>query len=158
MKLLILSDSHKTMTYMCQAVEQVQPHGIVHLGDHERDAVRLHTRFPEIPLWSVSGNCDVGAAPLCIVENIEGVRFYMAHGHTLGVKYGLLRAELAAREAQANVLLFGHTHQSLCDWHNGLWTVNPGTCCGRGRITYAVIDVSQGQIRPEIREIRTEVL
>ena len=156
MKLLILSDSHRTMDYMYAAVEREQPERIIHLGDHEQDAMRLAERYPKIPLWSVCGNCDIGASPLRMVEKLEGVRLYMTHGHTLGVKYGLLRAELAAREEGANVLLFGHTHQSLCDWHNGLWMVNPGSCSGRGPVTYAVIELSDGQIRAEIRDFRQQ--
>lgn len=153
MKLLILSDSHKKMDYMIRAIDLEQPDGIIHLGDHEADAMRLHDRYPKLPMWSVSGNCDYGGAPLCIVDRIGDVRFYMTHGHTLGVKYGLLRAELTAREAEANVFLFGHTHQSYCDWHNGLWMLNPGTCSGCGRITYGVIELQDGSIRPCIKEL-----
>ena len=156
MKLLILSDSHRKMNYMCRAVEKEQPDLIVHLGDHDRDAMRLSNRYPDIPLWSVSGNCDYGAGPERIVTDLEGVRFYVTHGHTLRVKYGLLRAELAAREAEANVLLFGHTHRPLCDWHSGLWIVNPGTCSGMGPVTYAVIELDRGAIRPAICEIECE--
>ena len=153
MKLLILSDSHRKMEYMYRAVEREQPDLIIHLGDHDRDAERLNKRYPDIPLWSVCGNCDYGAGPERIVETVEGVRIYATHGHTLRVKYGLLRAELAAREVEANLLLFGHTHRALCDWHNGLWMLNPGTCSGMGPITYGVIELNNGAVRPYIFEI-----
>ena len=153
MKLLVLSDSHRRMDYMYQAVESQRPDRIIHLGDHDRDAMRLAERYPDIPLWSVCGNCDYGAGPERIVDVLEGVRFYVTHGHTLRVKYGLLRAELAAREAEANVLLFGHTHRPLCDWHNGLWMVNPGTCSGMGPVTCAVIELDRGVVKPKIIEI-----
>ena len=156
MKLLILSDSHRKMDYMYQAVEREKPDRIIHLGDHERDAMRLAERYPGIPLWSVSGNCDHGAGPERIVDVLEGVRFFVTHGHTLRVKYGLLRAELAAREAEANVLLFGHTHRAMCDWHNGLWILNPGTCSGMGPITYGVIELYRGSVRPAICELSYE--
>ncbi len=152
MKLLILSDSHKKMDYMLRAVEREQPDHIIHLGDHDRDAMRLAERCPDIPLWSVCGNCDYGAGPEVIVDTLGGVRFYITHGHTLRVKYGLLRAELAAREAEANILLFGHTHRALCDWHNGLWMLNPGSCSGMGPVTYGVIELTDGNIRPYIFE------
>ena len=152
MKLLILSDSHKKMDYMIRAVEWEQPDHIIHLGDHDRDAMRLAERYPEIPLWSVCGNCDYGAGPEKIVDTLGGVRFYITHGHTLRVKYGLLRADLAAREAEANVLLFGHTHRALCDWHNGLWLLNPGSCSGMGPVTYGVIELTDGIVRPYIFE------
>lgn len=150
MKLLILSDSHKTMEYMYAAVEREKPDRIIHLGDHERDAMELGRRYPKIPLWSVCGNCDYGTAPVRMIQEVEGVRLYMTHGHTLHVKYGLLRAEYAAREENANILLFGHTHQSMLDWHNGLWMCNPGSCSGRGPVTYAVMELSDGQIKGKI--------
>ncbi len=153
MKLLVLSDSHKTMDYMIQAVEAERPDRIIHLGDHSTDAGRLAERYPAIPLWCVSGNCDYETSPLYMIEQIEGVRLYMTHGHTLNVKYGLLRAELTAREQGANVLLFGHTHQSFCDWHDGLWMVNPGTCSGRGSVTYAILELEQGTVRAKICSI-----
>lgn len=150
MKLLILSDSHKNMNYMCAAVEREQPDRIIHLGDHEQDAMRLAALYPHIPLLSVCGNCDFGTSPERIVIELEGVRLYLTHGHTLRVKYGLLRAELAAREENCNLLLFGHTHQSLFDCYNGLWLCNPGSCSGKGRITYAVLELSDGQIQGRI--------
>ncbi len=150
MRLLVLSDSHKTMDYMIRAVEKEAPDRILHLGDHITDALRLAERYPRIPLWCVCGNCDHSASPLYIMEQLEGVRLFMTHGHTLNVKYGLLRAELTARERGANVLLFGHTHRSLCDWHNGLWMVNPGTCSGRGPATYAILELEQGTVRAKI--------
>lgn len=150
MKLLILSDSHRNLDYMQKAVELERPDRIIHLGDHEADAMRLREKYPNIPMYSVTGNCDYGGAPLVINEIIEGVRFYMTHGHTVGVRYGLLRAELTAREAGANVFLFGHTHESLCEWVNGIWIVNPGSCSGRGPVTYAVIELNDGAVRPKI--------
>ena len=153
MKLLVLSDSHKRMQYMYQAVEREKPDLIIHLGDHDRDAERLAEQYPEIPVWSVCGNCDYGTGPERIVQDLEGVRIFATHGHTLMVKYGLLRATLAAKEEKANVLLFGHTHEALCDWHRGLWYVNPGTCSGSGPVTYAVLELDRGSVRPAIHEI-----
>lgn len=160
MRLLVLSDSHKTMDYMIRAVEAEKPDRILHLGDHITDAHRLAERYPKIPVWCVSGNCDYSASPLVIKEQVEGVRLYMTHGHTLNVKYGLLRAELTAKEEGANVILFGHTHQSLCDWHNGLWMINPGSCSGRGPVTYAVLELEKGTVQAKICSIekRTEEL
>ncbi len=152
MKLLILSDSHRTMDYMYMALERERPDRVIHLGDHQADAALLHERYPQIPLWSVCGNCDGRGDPIRILQTLEGVRLYITHGHTLQVKYGLLRAELAAREAEANVLLFGHTHRSFCDFHNGLWLLNPGSCCGAGPITYGVLELNAGTVLAEIKD------
>ena len=148
----VFSDTHGNNFPMLEAARQAKADVFIHLGDHDRDALRLAERYPGIPLWSVCGNCDYGAGPEVIVDTLGGVRFYITHGHTLRVKYGLLRAELAAREAEANILLFGHTHRALCDWHNGLWMLNPGSCSGMGPVTYGVIELTDGNIRPYIFE------
>ena len=58
MIILVLSDSHGAIAPMERAVEQTDPHLILHLGDCWRDGERLHDRFPEIPLEQVPGNCD----------------------------------------------------------------------------------------------------
>ena len=152
MKLLVCSDSHRTLTYMRRAVLAEQPDLFIHLGDHEDDAQQLSREFPTLPLLQVCGNCDAGWSDEQRTATLGGAVFFLTHGHRYGVKYSLLRAELAAREAGANVLLFGHTHIPLCDWHNGLWIVNPGACGGRTP-TYAVIEADDGILRPAIRSM-----
>ena len=49
-----------------------------------------------------------------------------------------LCAAMAAREAGARLLCFGHTHEALCEFENGLWIVNPGAAGSIARPTYAV--------------------
>ena len=51
----------------------------------------------------------------------------------------------AAREAQAELLLFGHTHIPFCEELEGLWVLNPGSCQGR-RGTYGIIELSSGGV------------
>ena len=46
-KLLILSDSHRNIQNMVEAVEIEKPDMIIHLGDHYRDAMQLAARFPD---------------------------------------------------------------------------------------------------------------
>lgn len=47
---------------------------------------------------------------------------------------------LRSRERQADILLFGHTHQPLTDYDDGLYILNPGSLRGRG--TYGLLDVT----------------
>ena len=51
---------------------------------------------------------------------------------------GIALAVRAAREAGARLLCFGHTHEALCEFENGLWIVNPGAAGSIARPTYAV--------------------
>ena len=144
MKLLILSDSHGSCDGMHRAIAAERPTHVIHLGDHASDAVDLGRSFPMLPIVGVKGNCDYGdPTPDERLVDFDGVRVMMAHGHRYGVKSGLLRYEMAAREKNADVALFGHTHCAYCEEYNGLWLVNPGSCAG-GRPTCAVVEIEAG--------------
>lgn len=146
MKILAVSDSHGTLRYLEEAVEREQPNLIVHLGDRERDAQRLSEHYPQVPMLSVPGNCDhpFSGRQLTLLRELENVRVMITHGHPYGVKSGLLTIELAAREAGAGVVMFGHTHRAFCEQHNGLWLLNPGAC-GGGRPSYGVVQLTDGE-------------
>lgn len=144
MKILVFSDSHGNVRNMEAAVRSDHPDLVFHLGDVNPDAQALHKIFPDLPMEWVCGNCD-GRRPDLEEERIlevEGRRILMMHGHTRQVKLSMNAAEWAAREAQAHILLFGHTHEDFCEYHNGLWILNPGTIrggwCGA---TYGVISL-----------------
>lgn len=147
MKILILSDSHGNVDNMVQAVQQENPHMIIHLGDVMRDAQKLQTFFPNIPLEQVPGNCDYAAfdAPeriLCI----EDKRVMICHGHTLHVKSGLLSAIYAALEENADVFLFGHTHKVFCETRNGVAMLNPGSIGDPRYPTYGILEINNGTV------------
>ncbi len=152
MKLLILSDSHREMKYMRQAIEQETPDAVFHLGDHDRDAAHLAEEFPSLTIYSVSGNCDklfpCGAES--VLETLQGVRIYAAHGHAHHVKYGYMSFTMAAMEKNARLALFGHTHIPYCEEYQGLYLLNPGACSGY-RPSYGVAYVHEGSVSCEIR-------
>lgn len=127
-RILLLSDSHGDQVNMVTAVRRVKPDMILHLGDCYRDAKRLHSMFPDIPMHMVIGNCDWGnQAPAEQILDIEGYKVLMCHGHAYNVKMTLLQLELTAKEKGVDVVLFGHTHQVFYDWYNGLAMFNPGS-------------------------------
>ena len=149
MKILIVSDSHGDVENMCRAVEITRPERIIHLGDGWRDAAKLHERFPAIPLDQVRGNCDIGCEESAEkLLTLGGKRLFLCHGHTQHVKYGLLSALYTAREQEADALLFGHTHQPLVDFDQGVMLLNPGSIGERFRPTYGVLTIENGQCLP----------
>lgn len=146
-KILVLSDSHRTMRYMERAVEIEKPDQIIHLGDHVSDAESLSERYSHLPVLMVSGNCDfVSNHREQIVTDFRGVRFLISHGHRYGVKSSLLRYLMAARENQVLVALFGHTHLALCEKHGDIWLLNPGSCGYGSRPSYGIVEIDRGSL------------
>ncbi len=77
--------------------------------------------------YAVRGNNDWGSrAPRDETFVLNGVCFYLCHGHEWHVKYGLDRLWYAAQEHGAQVALYGHTHRPAVDLERGMYLVNPG--------------------------------
>lgn len=133
MKILVLSDSHAALSFMRRCIAAVKPEAIVHLGDHFDDGLAMQEEFPGIPFYQVPGNCDRYRCPPnqpeILILPVGGVELYMTHGHRHGVKSSLGALLRDARAAKADVVLYGHTHQSDCHREeDGLWVLNPGSC------------------------------
>lgn len=146
MKILVLSDSHGGIGAMRRAVEAVNPHHILFLGDGLRDAEKLQKDYPHIPMDTVPGNCDMGALGDTekLIE-LGGRRIFMLHGHTRNVKYDPMRAIYAAREYGAEILLYGHTHRACVDYDGTLYVMNPGTIGDRSKASYGIITIEKGK-------------
>lgn len=143
MKILVLSDSHRTIRNMIDAVELFQPDHIIHLGDHTSDADELSRHYPMLPVLSVRGNCDYDLASREQALAVFGkTRILAVHGHRYGVKSGLLRYVLAAKENHADVALFGHTHQAHCEKYESIWLLNPGSCGYTSRPSCGIIELA----------------
>ena len=157
MKLLIVSDSHRQLEMMYLSVLREQPDAVLHLGDHTYDARRLSQEFPDIPVLMVRGNCDFSdqEPPESLERVFDGVRIFAVHGHRYGVKQGLLRLELAARQSGAQVALFGHTHCPYCEEHMGLWLLNPGACSGRNP-TYGIVVLQNDTAQCCVKKLDSE--
>ena len=150
MKLLVFSDSHGCLSTMEQAAKQESPAHILHLGDHLRDAEALRDKLA-VPLTAVPGNCDgLSGDPVRLLE-LGGKRIYMTHGHLHGVKMHYQRILYAALEAEADLLLFGHTHRPECFYERGLWVMNPGACGKNG--TYGVVEITSDAITCQVKTL-----
>ena len=133
MKILVLSDSHSGLRFMNHCIDRVEPDVLIHLGDYYEDGETLAEEYPDLPLYQVAGNCDRYRCPPdareIMVPWIGGVRFYMTHGHKHYVKQSIHRLLKDARDWDAKVVLYGHTHVPNCYQDiDGLWILNPGSC------------------------------
>ena len=140
---LIFSDIHGNL----DAAEEVlnrqitPPDALIFLGDGARDIELLRTQFSDVTFIGVRGNCDFFGAdglPDERVEELSGLRVLMLHGHTRGAKSGFGSLIKAAIEADADIVLFGHTHTPVSLYYSPeelspiskrerpLWLFNPG--------------------------------
>lgn len=149
---MIISDSHGKFERMRPAVLKERPNLIIHLGDGASDLRRLQGEFPEIPTLSVKGNCDFGAdAADSKTITLEGVKIFLTHGHIYGVKCGYVKAIAAAKNAAADILLFGHTHRAEYSMASGLQLLNPGSIAD-GR--YAIAQIKDGKASCRLNNIK----
>ena len=142
LKILVLSDSHRYMQHMYDAVDKEKPDHVIHLGDHLQDAEDLSRMYPMLPVLCIRGNCDFDPTgrDQAIIE-LGGIRIMAVHGHRYGVKSGLLQYTYAAKESMVDVALFGHTHHAVCDVYQDTWFLNPGSCGYCSRPSYGLIEI-----------------
>lgn len=149
MKILVLSDSHSGLSFMRHCIGAVNPQHVIHLGDFFGDATAMAEENPHIRFHQVPGNGDSVLCrnfPGILCYAIGGVKFYMTHGHFHGVKSDLNRLLMAAREEEADAVLFGHTHEALCfQESDGLLVLNPGSCRSWGG-SVGLLEVEDGRI------------
>ena len=156
MKILVFSDSHGSFWGVSRALS-LHPDSdfVFFLGDGIREAERIPAALPSlVTLYAVRGNCDLGAldAPEESVLEIAGKRFFLCHGHTRSVKYTMYEMHAAAREARADVALFGHTHLPYLSYFSEdqgpYYLMNPGSISrspdGKGH--YGIIDIIHGDL------------
>ena len=87
MKLLILSDTHRSLGFACEAIEKEAPDAVIHLGDHLGDAEDLSFAYQDPDFYYVPGNCDYApTVPQMLTLEFDGVRIFATHGHLFGVK------------------------------------------------------------------------
>lgn len=150
MNILVFADSHGDVDAMADAVGRWKPDQVLHLGDHFSDMVKLHLRFPEVPMQGVRGNCDAPGSPESLRLTLGGTRLMLVHGHRQGVKEDLERLYFTALEAGADLVLFGHTHRSLHEREGKVEFFNPGSI-GRGYPpSYGLLRLGEGPRSAEI--------
>ena len=146
-KIIIISDTHGNV----KAVENLLPliaenDYVIHLGDGCADMKQLWQAYPD-KVYQCRGNCDgFTPTPLDGEIEIEYLKIFYCHGDRYGVKSGLLRLFMAAKEKAVHIALFGHTHCAYCEEKDHLWLMNPGSCGKYGRVTYGTVEIRGGAV------------
>ena len=144
MRILVVSDTHGDIRNLEEVIRKHRDAQVIfHCGDGANEAEQMKSIFPDRAFICVKGNCDL----CCDYPNIEtitleGKKFFITHGHIYNVKSTLLNLSLAIGEAQAQVAVFGHTHNPLCLYEDGVYFLNPGSLRGY-KGSYALVDVSE---------------
>ena len=151
MKIIVMSDSHGNT----EAVEKViaqnpNSDGFYHLGDGWRDFA-FGTLESGVFRIGVRGNCDMASQlPQKDVRTIEEIRVAAQHGEDF---HGLADAVLFGTREKAKVVLYGHTHIPNIDFVNGVFLICPGTLKYGAKQTYAVLEIKDGTVKPEIKSL-----
>jgi len=146
----LVSDTHGLVRpEVHQALHGVE--FILHAGDVGGDEI-LDELSIIAPVQAVYGNIDSPGDPrlqAAIDMNVDGVRIHVSHGHELGVPKP---EKLLARYA-ADVIVYGHTHQSLITQADGRLVVNPGAA-GPARFDFkpsvAILEINGGKATAHI--------
>ncbi|MBM4030611.1 MAG: metallophosphoesterase [Planctomycetes bacterium] len=143
----VISDSHDNVPKLKAALDLFRSRGaqlVIHAGDYVAlFAVKLLVNSG-IPFVGVFGNNDgerEGISRLTKDIQSEPLRVEL-DGRRVTVVHHLSKLPPEQR-AQADVIIFGHTHQPLVEPGPPL-LLNPGECCGwvEGRCTVALLDTA----------------
>ncbi|MBA2873702.1 metallophosphoesterase family protein [Thermaerobacillus caldiproteolyticus] len=155
MKVLIASDSHGLTKELIEIKQRYhnEVDALIHCGDSElpADCAELES------FLYVRGNCDFTTEfPKERIEEIQGVRFFITHGHLYNVKMTLMNLYYRAQETGAKVVCFGHSHIAGAEMIHDILFINPGSIAlprMRKEKTYALLQMDNGQATVQFYDI-----
>ena len=156
LRIVVFSDSHGDCKILSDIIRRHINNAdiFIHLGDGQREFLKIAQAFPDKKMLSVPGNCDWGS-PTETTKTLHasGRRILYTHGHTYRVKSGIDMLEEAALTQDAQIALFGHTHIPASSFDGRLYLFNPGSIirgAGGMKPSYGIIDLAKSSIEPRI--------
>ena len=124
----VLGDSHGDTRAIKQAVSLAGAVDLwLHTGDFCRDAMFLAT-LTTAPVLMVAGNCDGRSeAKPDEFAQLAGFHIWLTHGHRHGVKQDTHDLAAWALRYEADIVVYGHTHQTAAWSQDGIQFFNPGS-------------------------------
>jgi hypothetical protein len=156
----ILSDTHLTeLTERFQAQVTAcfaEVDLVLHAGDLTNPTILAAFAGKEV--LAVHGNmCDrqgQTTLPALRTFTVGGFSLVLTHGHAFG--YSNLEERLFSAFAEADCIIYGHTHRAFCHRLGGTLMINPGSFTATGRHgappSYAILTVGN-ELSGEIREV-----
>ena len=128
MKVLIISDTHRSLNTLLEALEREEPIDmLIHLGDVERQMADIR-QMVDCPIHMIAGNNDfLSGLSNEEVFKIGRYKVFITHGHGYMVNITEEHLQEAARELGADIVMYGHTHRPSLLIEEDLITLNPGS-------------------------------
>ena len=150
MRIVVLADTHGRIRNF-EKIVRTQPEAdlFIHLGDGGDEVEKMRVEHPALAFVTIKGNCDFGSdEPPDKLMVLGEKRIFLSHGHKYYVKSGLDAFLKAAEAQEAEIALFGHTHQPYFEYINGVYVMNPGSAerPRQNRPSYGVIDITEGGV------------
>lgn len=150
MKIAVISDSH----YDASSIKLVKKYlsgvdVLIHCGDGVEDTKLLEKDFNG-EIYSVRGNCDISNKyPNERILDFMGTKIFVTHGHMYNVKAEYNSIFYKGKEAEADIVLFGHSHRAMISNLESMTLMNPGSVTlpfGGVKKTMGFIELTKGKI------------
>ncbi len=127
MKVLIVSDTHRSNKNYFQVLELHKPDMVIHCGDAEGSEYALSSAA-DCPVQIVAGNNDFFAElPGELEFSIDKYKVWVTHGHAYYVSMGNERIKREAIARGKDIVIYGHTHKPVIDIGDEVIALNPGS-------------------------------
>lgn len=128
MLIAVVSDTHRMPRYIDMAREEIKNADVlIHLGDNTEDIESLTKQFKGL-VYGVRGNCDfTNTYPKEQIIELCGKRILATHGDLYGVKHDMSNIFYRGKECEADIILFGHTHEQVIFEEEDMIFMNPGS-------------------------------
>ena len=146
MRIVVFADTHGSFSAANTIFENnhVCDH-FIFLGDGMEEINHIKTIYPEKKIYCVSGNCDRCDEPVSRTIEVFHTKIFMTHGHYFDVRDSFDMLISRAKEENASIILFGHTHCRLYTYERGFHILNPGSAAqpkDNEPPGYAIIDIT----------------
>jgi putative phosphoesterase len=144
MKLLITGDIHGRNDVLQKVLKKEKTFDLhLNTGDIGLDVATIEAA----KMIAVKGNNDFYLdLPTERLIEFQGLKILLTHGHLQNVKYGLNELILMAKEMDADICIFGHTHDPFYRRMDNIIFINPGALTGQKEKTYAIYEAEKVSI------------